>query len=200
MITLAQIEALLLNATLYKPLHISHLTVEHEVIKDLCTLAKERLATPPNTMTLTNDELEALAKRLEDVQPHENVPFTCYRGAATIRHLMAENSNLASWQCPYLDGVSGLTSDDWGHQFCAKERTIRHLMARVRELEKERDKAFNEGLDVAARLLDKKPKPTMPPNAMEYFHKETFNLGQEAASNASILNIRSLKRTSEATP
>ena len=47
MITLEQIEALMLNATLYKPLHISHLTVEHEVIKDLCTLAKRRLATMP---------------------------------------------------------------------------------------------------------------------------------------------------------
>ena len=47
MITLEQIEALMLNATLYKPLHISHLTVEHEVIKDLCTLAKSRLATMP---------------------------------------------------------------------------------------------------------------------------------------------------------
>jgi hypothetical protein len=47
MITLEQIEALMLNAPLYKPLHISHLTVEHEVIKELCTLAKRGLATMP---------------------------------------------------------------------------------------------------------------------------------------------------------
>jgi hypothetical protein len=42
--------------------------------------------------------------------------------AARVAELEAETSALSSWQCPFPDGKTGLTSDDHGHQFCAMQR------------------------------------------------------------------------------
>ena len=42
--------------------------------------------------------------------------------------LEEENAALAAWQCPFHDGKSGLTSDEHGHQYCAKEKRIAALL------------------------------------------------------------------------
>lgn len=42
--------------------------------------------------------------------------------------LEKENAALAAWQCPFQDGKSGLTSDEHGHQYCAKEKRIAALL------------------------------------------------------------------------
>lgn len=39
----------------------------------------------------------------------------------TIANLEKENSELAAWQCIYHDGKTGLTSDEHGNQYCAKD-------------------------------------------------------------------------------
>ena len=44
-----------------------------------------------------------------------------HRGATEIERLEKENFELASWQCIYHDGKTGLTSDEHGHQTCAKD-------------------------------------------------------------------------------
>jgi hypothetical protein len=44
-----------------------------------------------------------------------------HQGAAEIERLEKENFELASWQCIYRDGKTGLTSDEHGHQTCAKD-------------------------------------------------------------------------------
>ena len=78
---------------------------------------------------MTNDEIKALAKRLEDVQPHENVPFTCYRGAAALRHLMARVSELekerdaASADCATFRAAKSRAEEDADHL----RQTIRSL-------------------------------------------------------------------------
>jgi hypothetical protein len=57
--TLEQIEALMLNATLYRPMHISHMSIEHEVVKELCVLAKRGLETRrPTHRHMTHEEVE----------------------------------------------------------------------------------------------------------------------------------------------
>jgi len=54
-----------------------------------------------------------------------------------IKQLEKENAALASWQCPFTSGRTGLFYDDFGHQFCAKELELRKLkqptIARGRE-------------------------------------------------------------------
>jgi len=40
-----------------------------------------------------------------------------------IKLLSEENYALAAWQCPYRDG-SGLTGDEYGNQFCMKQRKL----------------------------------------------------------------------------
>jgi hypothetical protein len=44
-----------------------------------------------------------------------------HQGADEIERLQKENFELASWQCIYRDGKTGLTSDEHGHQKCAKD-------------------------------------------------------------------------------
>jgi hypothetical protein len=44
-----------------------------------------------------------------------------HRGAEEIYRLQKENAELASWQCIYTDGKTGITSDEYGNQSCAKD-------------------------------------------------------------------------------
>jgi hypothetical protein len=45
----------------------------------------------------------------------------------TIANLEKENSDLASWQCIFHDGKTGLTSDEHGNQYCAKDTDYIHM-------------------------------------------------------------------------
>jgi hypothetical protein len=49
---------------------------------------------------------------------------------------------LAAWQCIYVDGKTGLTSNDYGHQYCAKD-------VEIIALERERDDARQNCIDIA---------------------------------------------------
>jgi len=51
-----------------------------------------------------------------------------------IEELQAENIALAAWQCPYTDGKEGLVCDEYGHQFCAKNKRIAQLKAREQSI------------------------------------------------------------------
>lgn len=50
---------------------------------------------------------------------------------AEIKALREENAALAGWQCPFTDGT-GLTSDEGGTQYCAKEREAAMAIAKAR--------------------------------------------------------------------
>jgi len=45
----------------------------------------------------------------------------------TIANLEKENSELAAWQCVFHDGKTGLTSDEHGNQYCAKDTDYIHM-------------------------------------------------------------------------
>ena len=45
--------------------------------------------------------------------------------------LLEENIQLASWQCRYLDGKEGIVCDDWGNQYCNKDRQLQALRGEV---------------------------------------------------------------------
>jgi hypothetical protein len=45
----------------------------------------------------------------------------------TIANLEKENAELAAWQCIYHDGKTGLTSDEHGNQYCAKDTDYIHM-------------------------------------------------------------------------
>jgi hypothetical protein len=48
--------------------------------------------------------------------------------------LYNENFALAAWQCVYLDGVTGLTSDDHGNSYCSMAQKNKELEERNKEL------------------------------------------------------------------
>jgi len=58
------------------------------------------------------------AEELKLYPPHYE---GAHQGADEIERLQRENFELASWQCIYRDGKTGLTSDEHGNQTCAKD-------------------------------------------------------------------------------
>ena len=48
---------------------------------------------------------------------------------AEITTLRAENFSLASWQCVYTDGKTGLVLDEHGNQYCAMAKMVEALRA-----------------------------------------------------------------------
>ena len=63
---------------------------------------------------------------------------------AEVEALKAENAALASWQCLFTDGTTGLYHDGCGNAQCARDHLVVHLTAEVEAL---RD--ANERLNVA---------------------------------------------------
>ncbi len=49
-----------------------------------------------------------------------------------LMEIMDKGFDLTAWQCPFLDGKKGLSSDEHGHQFCAMERRFEKLEAGMR--------------------------------------------------------------------
>lgn len=66
----------------------------------------------------TNTMKNEIAEELKLYPAHYTA---AHRGAAEIYRLQKENAELASWQCIYTDGKTGLTSDEYGNQSCAKD-------------------------------------------------------------------------------
>jgi hypothetical protein len=68
--------------------------------------------------------------------------------SARVKELEAENAALASWQCIYLDGVTGLTHDDHANATCVKDKRIAELEAENALLQEILDSrpAINAGL------------------------------------------------------
>jgi hypothetical protein len=54
-----------------------------------------------------------------------------------IAQLEKDGAALSAWQCIHMDGKTGITSDDHGNQYCAKDRRIAQL-----EAENERLKSY----------------------------------------------------------
>jgi len=66
----------------------------------------------------TNTMKNKIAEELKLYPAHYTA---AHRGAEEIYRLQKENSELASWQCIYTDGKTGITSDEYGNQTCAKD-------------------------------------------------------------------------------
>lgn len=66
----------------------------------------------------TNTMKNEIAEELKLYPAHYTA---AHRGAEEIYRLQKENAELASWQCIYTDGKTGITSDEHGNQSCAKD-------------------------------------------------------------------------------
>jgi hypothetical protein len=66
----------------------------------------------------TNTMKNEIAEELKLYPAHYTA---AHRGAEEIYRLQKENAELASWQCIYTDGKTGITSDEYGNQTCAKD-------------------------------------------------------------------------------
>ena len=53
---------------------------------------------------------------------------------AEVEALKAENAALASWQCLFTDGTTGLYHDGCGNAQCARDHLVVHLTAEVEAL------------------------------------------------------------------
>ena len=65
---------------------------------------------------------------------------------AEVEALKAENAALASWQCLFTDGTTGLYHDGCGNAQCARDHLVVHLTAEVAALraDAERWRYINE--------------------------------------------------------
>ena len=65
---------------------------------------------------------------------------------AEVEALKAENAALASWQCLFTDGTTGLYHDGCGNAQCARDHLVVHLTAEVEALraDAERWRYINE--------------------------------------------------------
>ena len=68
---------------------------------------------------------------------------------AEVEALKAENAALASWQCLFTDGTTGLYHDGCGNAQCARDHLVVHLTAEVEAL-----RADAERLDCGQIMID----------------------------------------------
>ena len=92
----------------------------------------------PAWLLQRNEELEKERNECARVARVQGIIAAMYRyesqeAQKSIRELEEENASFVSWQCPFQDGKTGLTSDEHGHQYCAKK-------ARLDWLDEKRDK------------------------------------------------------------
>ncbi len=80
----------------------------------------------------------------EDVYRTQTAEITRLR--AEVEALKAENAALASWQCLFTDGTTGLYHDGCGNAQCARDHLVVHLTAEVEALraDAERWRYINE--------------------------------------------------------
>lgn len=63
----------------------------------------------------------------------ESICNLCHRDNIIAR-LRAENFSLASWQCEFTDGKTGLVGDEHGNQYCAMAKRVEALTAEIERL------------------------------------------------------------------
>ena len=70
---------------------------------------------------------------------------------AEVEALKAENAALASWQCLFTDGTTGLYHDGCGNAQCARDHLVVHLTAEVEALraDAERYRWLRDGDEVS---------------------------------------------------
>ena len=56
------------------------------------------------------------------------------KAAARIAQFEAENASLASWQCEFTDGKTGLVYGEGGSTYCAMAKRVQKLEAMLREV------------------------------------------------------------------
>ena len=83
----------------------------------------------------------------EDVYHVQTAELTRLR--AEVEALKAENAALASWQCLFTDGTTGLYHDGCGNAQCARDHLVVHLTAEVEAL-----RADAERLDCGQIMID----------------------------------------------
>ncbi len=71
-------------------------------------------------------------KRAADAVERASNELTRLR--AEVEALKAENAALASWQCLFTDGTTGLYHDGCGNAQCARDHLVVHLTAEVEAL------------------------------------------------------------------
>lgn len=82
--------------------------------------------------------------------------------AAKVGKLEAECFSLASWQCVYHDGKTGLVCDEHGNQYCAKDKEAARLAKEVERLKGVQQKVY-------LALLAEREKVTQLTAALEVF-------------------------------
>ena len=65
---------------------------------------------------------------------HASISERSARLRAEVEALKAENAALASWQCLFTDGTTGLYHDGCGNAQCARDHLVVHLTAEVEAL------------------------------------------------------------------
>ena len=91
--------------------------------------------------------IEKLRSQIGDDVQHVFDHQALFRLAADrIEELEAENFALAAQQCLFSDG-SGLSGDEWGHQYCAMKRRAEAAEAKLAT-------ARNDALENAAKACD----------------------------------------------
>lgn len=76
-----------------------------------------------------------IVERLRQPWPPSNSEDPLMTEAADeIERLRAENASLASWQCEFTDGKTGLVYGEGGGTYCAMAKRVQKLEAALREI------------------------------------------------------------------
>jgi hypothetical protein len=68
------------------------------------------------------------------IDPHPNDTINSLR--AEVERLTAENASLASWQCEFTDGKTGLVYSEGGGTYCAMAKENEKLRAALKKIAK----------------------------------------------------------------
>ena len=83
-----------------------------------------------------SDLVERLRKKVERFITMEatHTKTLEWEAAARIEQLEGENASLASWQCEFTDGKTGLVYGEGGSTYCAMAKRVQKLEAALRPL------------------------------------------------------------------
>ena len=99
---------------------------------DRCTIEflRKEAAEAATRITQLEAEVERLLRYNEDRElAARDMADTA---AARIEQLEAENASLASWQCEFTDGKTGLVYGEGGSTYCAMAKRVQKLEAALR--------------------------------------------------------------------
>lgn len=103
-----------------------------------------------------------IVKRLKTFIAPENweADLLIFDATKEIERLQAENASLASWQCEFTDGKTGLVNSEGGGTYCAMARKVERLLS---------VKPASRQLDIEVESL--KARVKQPEAALEPFAK-----------------------------